>query len=289
MSGMLIIGGNSRLGLALRNHPDFSGIYVCRSPKYQSNGVFKPDYFDLTASDFAGFSKVINLVGTNSSDPSILQLINVELVKHLAARAAEAGVQNFVNISSFAVFGEVQEIDRLTEPSPKSAYGQSKLDAEVMLRQKAQNNFNVTNVRLPMLYGERASKLLSLLKLWSKIKSFPVPSLDSKRSMLHYDLVAEFLIEFECRSGFSSIALADPEAFRYCDVASIMSRCSGRRVSAVAVGKSLLAPLKFFAPGVYSSLYSSSFLVASANVLPPSKFKSRLYQDIHRMAAQIYA
>jgi nucleoside-diphosphate-sugar epimerase len=288
MSGILIIGGNSRLGIALRNHPKFSGIYVCRNQKCESNGLFRHSYFDLKASDFEGFNKVINLVGTNSSDPLTLQQINVQLVDHLALRAAEAGVQNFVNISSFAVFGTAPEISELTEPSPKSAYGQSKLDAEVMLRQKVQNNFNVTNVRLPMLYGEGASKLRMLLKLWSKIRYLPVPSLGSKRSMLHYDLAAESLIEFECRPGFASIAMADPETFRYGDVANIMSDCAGRRVSALAVGGGLLAPLNFFAPRIYSSLYCSSFLAPSANALPPSQFKSRLYEDVHKMAAQIY-
>jgi NAD dependent epimerase/dehydratase family len=289
MINTLLIGGNSKLGLAIRSKADFIGNCVVRTPDSSQDCIYKPNYGQLTARDFSGYRQVINLIGTNQRDLTTLKTINVDLVHHLAREARTAGVENFINISSFSVFGSTQEIHLSSQPSPESDYGRSKLDAELILRQMSGKNFNVTNVRLPMLYGTSGSKLHMLLNIWSKIRYLPVPNLDAKRSMLHYDLAADALLSLEHISGYQNISFADPEAFQFELVAKTMSGCAKHRVSSFVVGKHTLAPLNWVMPSAYQSLYSSSYLTAAANGIEGTDLKSRLYQDIHDMATALYA
>jgi nucleoside-diphosphate-sugar epimerase len=260
MNDILLIGGNSKLGIAIRNRNIFCGTYVSRNLDGNHNSIFKHSYNQLTADDFSGYRQVLNLIGTNVPDTETLHAVNVDLVHHVAQEARKAGVKSFVNVSSFSVFGSTQEIDLHSQPSPESAYGQSKLQAELALAKMSDANFGVTNVRLPMLYGAHGSKLHMLLNIWAKIRYLPVPNLTARRSMLHYDLAADALLGLSITSG-----------------------------SPMIVGKHLLAPLKWVMPGTYQSLYSSSYLTAAANEIEGTALESRLYQDIHEMAASLYA
>lgn len=289
MNNILLIGGNSKLGIAIRNRNIFCGTYVSRNLDGNHNSIFKHSYNQLTADDFSGYRQVLNLIGSNVPDTETLQAVNVDLVHHLAQEARKAGVKSFVNVSSFSVFGSTQEIDLNSQPSPESAYGQAKLQAELVLAKMSDANFGVTNVRLPMLYGAHGSKLHMLLNIWAKIRYLPVPNLTAKRSMLHYDLAADALLGLSITSGSRTVAFADPEPFQFARVARVMSDCAGYRVSPLIVGKHLLAPLKWVMPGTYQSLYSSSYLTAAANEIEGTSLESRLYQDIHEMAASLYA
>ena len=289
MSDVLLLGGNSKLGLAIRKNVKFSGNYAVRNPDSNKNCIYRSSYREIKARDFSGYRYVVNLIGTNQGDPATLKAVNVDLVHHLATEARTAGVENFVNISSFSVFGATQQVELSSQPSPASDYGRSKLEAELMLQQMSENNFNVTNVRLPMLYGTSGSKLHMLLNIWSEIRYLPVPDLHAKRSMLHYDLAADALLGLGHHLGYRDIAFADPEPFQFERVAKTMSGCAGYRVSPVVVGKHLLAPLSWVKPDIYQSLYSSSYLTTSANGIEGTGLKSRLYQDIHDMACALHA
>jgi UDP-glucose 4-epimerase len=289
MNNILLIGGNSKLGISIRNRNIFCGTYVSRNPDSFHNSIFKHSYNQLTAADFSGYQQVLNLIGSNVPDTETLQAVNVDLVHHLAQEARKAGVKSFVNVSSFSVFGSTQEIGLNTQPSPESAYGQAKLQAELVLAKMSDANFGVTNVRLPMLYGAHGSKLHTLLNIWAKIRYLPVPNLTAKRSMLHYDLAADALLGLNITSGTRTVAFADPEPLQFARVGRVMSDCAGYRVSPLIVGKYLLAPLKWVMPGTYQSLYSSCYLTAPANEIEGTALESRLYQDIHEMAASLYA
>lgn len=289
MSDILLIGGNSKLGIAIRNKNAFRGTYVSRMRDANDGSIFKQSYNQLTSRDFSGYRQVVNLVGSTVADPELLKAVNVDLARHFAQEARKAGVQSFVNVSSFSVFGSTPEITLSSQPSPNSAYGSSKLQAELMLEKLSDANFNVTNVRLPMLYGAHESKLHMLLNIWAKISYFPVPDLNVRRSMLHYDLAADILLSITSTSDFRTATFADPEPFQFPRVAQIMSRCAGYQVSPFIVNRHLLAPLKWVIPDTYKSLYSSSYLTASANDMQGTGLKSRLYQDIHDMAATLYA
>lgn len=93
-----------------------------------------------------------------------------------------------------APYGTTKIIDKNTIPCPANFYGDSKLQAEVAVRDLANDNFKVIVLRPPMIYGKGSKGNYPLLAKLAKI--LPVfPNIDNERSMLHIDNLCEFLCQ----------------------------------------------------------------------------------------------
>ena len=84
--------------------------------------------------------------------------VNVDGTLNLARQAAAAGVQRLVFISSIKVNGEATTLGRPftadDTPAPEDAYGLSKAEAEVALKQVShETGMEVTIIRPPLIYG----------------------------------------------------------------------------------------------------------------------------------------
>lgn len=103
--------------------------------------------------------------------------VNRDLAFDVAKRAKEAGVKHFVYMSSMSVYGlDVSKTPlTLTSPTnPVTNYGKSKLEAEKKLETLASDNFIISYLRPPMVYGEGApGNLEKLFKLVRKVHFFP--------------------------------------------------------------------------------------------------------------------
>ncbi len=71
--------------------------------------------------------------------------------------AIEAGVKSFVHASSLLVYDEQDEpVDQETPAEPQSGYGKAKKEAEIKLKEIAnQNEIKFAAIRLPHVYGAR--------------------------------------------------------------------------------------------------------------------------------------
>ncbi len=97
--------------------------------------------------------------------------VNVQGTLNLARQAAAAGVRRFVFISSIKVNGEVTLPGRPftadDDPAPEDAYGLSKAEAEVQLKQVAQDTgMEVTIIRPPLIYGAGVKGNFANLITW---------------------------------------------------------------------------------------------------------------------------
>ena len=130
--------------------------------------------------------------------------VNYKLTKELAEKAkqdlvlrqekaGEARKFQFVFLSTMSVYGMVSgRIHADTKPAPANFYGKSKLAAEEALKELATEQFIVTIVRPPMIYGrECTGNYRQLEKLARKIPIFPKTK--NERSMLYIDNLNEFL------------------------------------------------------------------------------------------------
>lgn len=140
-------------------------------------------------------------------EPDMEQLyfdVNYKLTKELAEKA-KADIQarraltgstqkmQFVFLSTMSVYGIVTgRITADTKPAPANFYGKSKLAAEEALQAMQSEEFLVSIVRPPMIYGRECTGNYRLLeKLATKIPFFPKTS--NERSMLYIDNLSEFL------------------------------------------------------------------------------------------------
>ena len=126
--------------------------------------------------------------------------VNTDLTVEVAKKAKVDGVKEFIFMSSMIIYGEsapygkTKIIDKNTVPSPANFYGDSKLQADVAVRELADNKFKVIVLRPPMIYGKGSKgNYPTLAKLAKKVPVFP--DIKNERSMIHIDNLCEFLCQ----------------------------------------------------------------------------------------------
>ena len=126
--------------------------------------------------------------------------VNTDLAVEVAEKAKAESVQEFIFMSSMIVYGDSapygkkKVVDEHTVPHPANFYGDSKLQADVAVRDLADDKFRVVVLRPPMIYGKGSKgNYPTLAKLAKKLPVFP--KIENERSMLHIDNLCEFLCQ----------------------------------------------------------------------------------------------
>lgn len=138
----------------------------------------------------------------DSSDPlAVFREVNTAGALNLARQAADAGVQRFVFVSSIKVCGERTESSHPFRyddaPAPEDAYGVSKYEAEVGLRQIAvETGMDVVVVRSPLVYGPGVKgNFVSMMR--ALCRGLPLPFglvTHNRRSLVALDNLVDLLI-----------------------------------------------------------------------------------------------
>lgn len=223
MKKILITGAGSYVGESVRKY------ILSKEPSYQIDAV---DTFgdNWKKADYSQYDVVFHVAGIAhvNADPKMEPLyykVNRDLTIEVAKHAKEAGVKQFIFMSSQIVFHESQSLKaevltRETKPAPNGFYGDSKLQAENGLHELESEDFKVCILRPCMIYGPNAKgNFPRLAKFACKTPIFP--AWHNKRSMLYIDNLAEFVkqaIERELAGTFypQNRELADTvEIIRY--------------------------------------------------------------------------
>ena len=173
----------------------------------EKDGQFKVDAVDTFGenwkkADYTQYEVVYHVAGIAhvNADPKMEPLyyqVNRDLTIAIAKHAKEAGVKQFIFMSSMIVFHESQSLKaevltRDTQPNPNGFYGDSKLQAEIGLKELECETFKVCILRPPMIYGPNSKgNFPRLAKLAVKTPVFP--AWHNKRSMLFIDNLGEFV------------------------------------------------------------------------------------------------
>lgn len=199
---VLITGAGSYIGEAFKKYA---------SEYYDEN--FEIDAIDMLNDswrnfDFSSYDIVYHVAGIAHSDVGNVSeeikekyyVVNTDLAVEVAKKAKESGVKEFIFMSSMIVYGDSapygknKVIDFNTLPTPANFYGDSKLQADVAVRNLADEKFTVIVLRPPMIYGKGSKgNYPTLAKLAKKLPVFP--DVDNERSMLHIDNLCEFLCQ----------------------------------------------------------------------------------------------
>lgn len=142
----------------------------------------------------------VHVMNDTSSDPlAAFRAVNVDATLNLARQAIAAGVKRFVFVSSVKVNGEETGEHPFTafdEAAPTDPYGQSKLEAEIALRELAQlTGLEVVIVRPPLVYGpDVRANFLRLMQLVKIGLPLPLGAINNRRSMIAVDNLVDLLI-----------------------------------------------------------------------------------------------
>ena len=156
--------------------------------------------------DFSTYDVVVDVTGIahvdngsmDEAQAAAYRRVNTQLALETAQLAKEAGVRQFIYLSSMIVYGDSAAIgeDRTismdTKPQPVNAYGDSKLQAEQGLFAMEDEHFTVAAVRPPMVYGPGCKgnyPKLAMLAKWVPV----FPEVDNCRSMIYIDHLCELI------------------------------------------------------------------------------------------------
>jgi nucleoside-diphosphate-sugar epimerase len=213
-----------------------------------------PDYGHIDARSLTGCDAVIDFVGVSEArDPALFHAVNVELAARLARAARAAGLRQFVYLSSLAVYPNTASIHAGTPVAPASEYGKSKAEAEAVLAKLATEDFAVTILRIPTVYGtEGNSKISRLARFLRKLPAFPAPRQLPRRSVISHDNLSRVVLSLLVERRGGTVHAADPQPFT---LDLLTEASSGTRL--LTVPKWLLAPLRAILPSIYESVYCS--------------------------------
>lgn len=198
---VLITGAGSYIGETFRS---YAGKY------YPSLSISAIDMLDGSWKkvDFSSYDIIYHVAGIAHADVGNVSeetkekyyKANTDLAVEVARKCKAEGVKEFIFMSSMIVYGDSapfgvkKVVDEHTVPHPANFYGDSKLQADVAVRDLADDKFRVVVLRPPMIYGkESKGNYPTLAKLAKKLPVFP--RIENERSMLHIDNLCEFLCQ----------------------------------------------------------------------------------------------
>ena len=237
MKKILITGANSYIGMSFSDYlaqPEFAGMY-------------QVDTLDMIGDawrsfDFSGYDTVYHVAGIAHSDngkiseerAKLYYAVNTDLTVACATRAKEAGVKQFIFMSSAIVYGDSAPIGkskiitRDTPVNPANCYGDSKVQAENGIRPLDSDTFKVVILRPPMIFGKGSKGNYPLLsKLARKLPAFP--KVENCRSMLYIGNLVEFvrlMIENDERGTFWP---QNPQYSNTSEVISLIAKAHNKR------------------------------------------------------------
>jgi nucleoside-diphosphate-sugar epimerase len=167
----------------------------------QASGELEPPA-DWTAA-LAGVDTVVHLAARvhvmrdRAKDPlAEYRRVNVDGTLNLARQAAAAGVRRFVAVSSVKVNGESGAFCESDSPAPRDAYGVSKLEAELGLRDvAARTAMAVVIIRPPLVYGPGVrANFAQLIRAVARGVPLPLGAIDNRRSLIAVDNLTDFIV-----------------------------------------------------------------------------------------------
>ncbi len=242
MKRVLITGKNSYIGTAFDNW----------LRKEQSK--YKVEIIDTKESswkekDFSGFDVVFHVAGIahikeTKENQNLYFKVNRDLAYEIAKKAKTEGVKQFVFLSSMSVYGiEKGVIDKHTPLNPNSAYGKSKMEAEELINQLADDSFAIAIIRPPMVYGNGCKgnypKLANLA-----LKTPIFPNVDNKRSMVYIDNLSEFIKQLIDNCSVGLFFPQNKEYVNTSEMVRLIAEAHGKNIRLTKLFNPLLCLLK---------------------------------------------
>ncbi len=153
-------------------------------------------YYADTLIHLAGRAHVMN--DTAEDIYQAYAAVNIDYTLKVAELAKRLKIKRFIFLSSVKVNGETS-VEPFTEkdtPSPLDAYGQTKLEAEIKLKEFcAAHQLELVIIRPPLIYGPGVkANFKQLIKLCLLPLPLPFAAVNNKRSFVSLDNLVDFII-----------------------------------------------------------------------------------------------
>ena len=188
---ILITGENSYIGTSFYKYCNENGLnFVIETISVRGE--------EWKSKDFSNYDVVLNVAGIahrkeTKENRNLYFEVNRNLAIDIATKAREENVGQYIYLSTMNVYGKTTgTITKETLEKKKNAYGESKLQAENQLLEKNSENFFVSIVRPPMVYGPNCVGNYTTLSKFAKRTKF-FANYTNHRSMIFIDTLSLFI------------------------------------------------------------------------------------------------
>ncbi|MDD3056662.1 MAG: NAD-dependent epimerase/dehydratase family protein [Aliarcobacter sp.] len=202
-------------------------------------------------------SALVHQMGGASTEE--YERVNVTQTLQLAKKAKENGVKYFVFMSTVKVYGE-ETNSVYTENiicNPEDEYGKSKLKAELKLLKLENEDFKVSILRTPIIYGYGVkANIKALISLVNKIPILPFGKIENKRSMVYIGNICHLVDELVIQQKAGIFLASDDKPLSTTKFCELISKNLNKKIYLVKIlfFESLLKLLK---PSFHKRLYGS--------------------------------
>ena len=267
---ILITGKNSFVG---RNFISLS----------KSRDVDEVSLFDNNPEkiDFGKYNIVIHLVAIVHQKKTIPEsqyfIINRDLCLKVAELAKKAGVKQFIFLSTVKVYGKfIPGSEPWNEESkclPEDAYGKSKYEAELALKELEDDSFTISIIRTPLVYGEHVrANMLSIMKLVKWTHILPFKNVNNRRNFTGAENLVSFIDRIiEKRASGIFIAM-DEKAISTSELVRMIAENMGKKIIFFKVPDFIIKIGMTVLPNIFDRLYGS-FEMDNSKTLKVLDFK----------------
>ncbi|WP_151946364.1 NAD-dependent epimerase/dehydratase family protein [Aliarcobacter butzleri] len=250
---LLITGSNGFIGNYFINN--YKSKYNIKTFSFLKDDI---NTLDCNTIDIVfHLSALVHQMGGASANE--YEKINVIQTIELAKKAKESGVKHFVFMSTVKVYGE-ETNSKYTENTvcnPEDDYGKSKLKAEQELQKLEDENFKISIIRTPIVYGYGVkANIKNLINLVNKVPVLPFGKIKNKRSMVYIGNLSHLVDEIITQEKQGIFLACDDEPLSTSKLIELIAKNIEKKTYLIKIPffESLLKILK---PSFHKRLYGS--------------------------------
>jgi UDP-glucose 4-epimerase len=253
MKNILLTGSSGFIGSYFEDN--YNKKYTINTFSFRGN-----DFKSLHVEDIdivVHLSALVHQMGGASEQE--YERVNVTQTLEMATKAKESGVGHFVFMSTVKVYGEECDI-AYSESSickPQDDYGKSKLKAEQELLKLEDDNFNISIVRTPIVYGYGVkANIKNLINLVDKVPVLPFGKIKNRRSMVYNGNLCHLIDEIIIQKKTGLFLASDDKPLSTTKLIELIANGLDKKVYLIKIPffESLLKLLK---PSFHKRLYES--------------------------------
>jgi UDP-glucose 4-epimerase len=255
MNKILLVGSNSFVGRNFFKYSSYRNIdEVSLLDKL-------PDEIE-----FSNYDTVIHLAAIVHQSKEIPENkyfeVNRDLCLDVAKNAKLKGVRQFIFLSTVKVYGNTVNFSNVPDEDtpciPDDPYGKSKLSAEKALFELNDNNFVVSVIRTPLVYGEGVkANMFSMIRLVDICPVLPFKGIDNKRSFDYIENLVGFLDRIiELRAAGIFLAM-DEISLSTTELITLISESLNKKRIMIKLPGFLRKLIRISVPEIYMKLFGS--------------------------------
>jgi len=252
---ILITGANSFVGQSYMKFSRFEFVKEVCLLENQPENI-----------DFSGIDAILHVAGIVHQGRGISEseyyLVNRDLSVRIAVLAKKRGVKHFVFLSTVKVYGTFisgsAPWNESSTCNPEDAYGKSKFEAETELKNLESDDFIVSIVRTPLVYGSGVrANMLKIMRMVDRFPVLPLGGIQNKRHFTYVENLVQAIDQVIEKKASGTYIAMDDESISTTSLVRVISDALNKKRVLFGIPNFIVKAGLVLMPRIFDRLYGS--------------------------------